>query len=306
MNLICYFDERAGGNPAFIQLFKSLYDGLITNYPEHTFTHHPARPNDDFLPYISNFIIINPDNNRTILMSLWDRGMDVLYDRSIWPKYPIVQYIGGIGMHMNSEQIRQTFGIDHIPYQYPLGVPNAYEYINELKSDYDPQKKLRKAVFMGSLYGMRQRLKEMTAEHPLIDVFGNNDPYHGKEYFKKLNEYKIAISINGNGEICMRDFEAMGMKIPVVRSELITQFYNPLTPGVHYIRATDPVDEAINMNCDYDKICREFITTVENVIDNDELLQRISERGSQYFRNYCGVDYMTKLYFDIINVKKLE
>jgi hypothetical protein len=307
MNLICYFDKKAGGNPAFIHMFKSMFEGLQLRFPEHQFTHIQAEPGMDHLPpYISNFLIINPENNKVILMSLWDRGMDCLTDQTIWKKFPIVQYLGGLGMSISSEEIKKTYGIEHIPFQYPLGVPNAYEYIDKFKTDYIPNKKIKKAIFMGALYGIRETFKKLTKNHPLIEVYGNDDPYHGIEYFKKLVEYKIAISFNGNGELCMRDFEAMGLKIPVVRSELVTQFYNRLIPDVHYIKATEPHDESIRLNSDHNLLTEQFVNTIESVIDDDVLLTRIANNGSDYFEKYCGVDYMIELYFKLININKLK
>jgi hypothetical protein len=104
----------------------------------------------------------------------------------------------------------------------------------------------------------------------------------------------------------MRDFEAMGLQIPVVRSELVTQFYNRLIPDIHYIKATEPHDEAIGLNSNHRLLTDQFVDTIEKSMENYELLQRISYRESEYFENYCGVDYMIKLYFTLIKLDKLK
>ena len=68
-------------------------------------------------------------------MSFWDRGMDVFFEGLGWEDFEMVQYIGGIGMYLSSEEIYKTYGVYHSPFQYPLGTDNAYEYCNKYRNN---------------------------------------------------------------------------------------------------------------------------------------------------------------------------
>ena len=168
MNLTFYFDKEGAGNPYFKYIYNTIFDRFSEMYPGHNLKHRQPEGMYQSAPGgMSNFQIINDDNNRTILMSFWDRGMEGL-DKSLgWDKYDMVQYIGGLGMRMNSEQIKSEFNIDHVNFQYPMGVPNSYDNAEAIRELYIPETKKRKAIFIGALYGTRIPLFEILSKHPL-------------------------------------------------------------------------------------------------------------------------------------------
>lgn len=313
MKLIAYYDEEAGNNPYFIYIYDSIFKKLKAKYPEYNIEHvHPIMKIEDHCLGCpgggSHYQIINPDNNKTILMSLWDRGMDVFLNGLGWEKYDIVQYIGGLGMKLSSKQIKEQYNIEHFPYQYPLGMPNAYDYIEDCKKEYVPEQKIKKAIFIGSIYGARKVLYDMTKNHPLIEIIDTEASYYrGKEYYEKISQYAIALSLNGNGELCMRDLESMGLNIPMVRSELLTQFYNPLIPNVHYIKASEPCDNACCdfLNINHHTLAEQFVDTIETSINDYDKLRYISNNGSQYYENYCKPDYLVNLFLELLDINKL-
>jgi len=313
MDLIVYYDKAAAGNPYFKYIYESLYNRLQSTYPEHNFIlEHPDYKqigNCNSCPGgVSNFQIINPINNKTILMSFWDRGMDALSGALGWEKYNIVQYIGGLGMFKNSQQIKEEYGIEHNNYQYPLGVPNSYNYIDELWTPYNPAKKIRKAVFIGSVYGIRVELEKLFKNHPLIEWIDSSHNYTGREYFNKLKDYRISLSINGNGELALRDFESMGLNIPVFRSEMITQFHHPLIPNIHYKKSTESCDRAwfAYSNIDIKDLANQFIYSIEKNIDNYDELKYIADNGNMYFQNYCKPNYIIELFFKLLKIDELK
>ena len=79
----------------------------------------------------------------------------------------------------------------------------------------------------------------------------------GRIIFKKMSEYKVAISFNGNGEFCLRDVEAMGLGMVTVRPLLKTKFHNSYLPGTHFIQCGPPS----NMACSYG-----FPNSVEDMV----------------------------------------
>lgn len=312
MKLIFYYDINGAGNPYFRFIYNGIFEKFKVKFPEIECVHQ--QPDYEKLGHCpscpggySHFQVINPDNNKSILMSFWDRGMDLLNKDLGWGEYDIVQYIGGLGMNINSEQIKEQYGIDHTRFQYPLGVPNSYEYVRDNYTPYNPEEKIRKAVFIGAVYGIRAELEKYLKDHPLIDWFDQNAGYHGEKYYDKLKEYRLVISLNGHGELCLRDLEAMGLGIPVIRTLTHTQFYNPIIPNYHYIPAGPACDIAcfVYNNTTPEALALEHIKAIEENIDNHQKLINLSKRGRDYFKYYADPAYIINLYFDLIKTNEL-
>ena len=309
MNLTFYFDKEGAGNPYFKYIYNTIFDRFSSLYPGHNVKQlQPEGMYQSSPGGMSNFQIINEDNNKTILMSFWDRGMDNLNKALGWDKYNMVQYIGGLGMNISSAEIKSKYNIDHLNFQYPLGVPNSYDYANEVKVEYNPEKKKRKAIFVGALYGTRIPLAEILSKHPLFEILDNSSGYSGLDYFKKINEYRVSLSFNGNGEFCLRDLESMALGIPCLRSELYTEFHNPLIVNQHYIRGGRACSNAWFTYSNYkiEDIAQEYIEALEKSIDNYELLTKISQNSFQYFDMYCRPDYIIELFYKLVNINALE
>lgn len=315
MNLIAHFDQNGAGNPYFKFIYHSLLDRLKLTYPEFNFKHLQPDYSGGYtspssVGSYSMFMLYNEENNKTILLSFWDRTMEILENRKLygWDKYDIVQLIGGLGMYKSTNEIYRDYNINHYPFQYPLGVPNSYTYIDELKNDYKPETKIRKAVFIGLLYDIRKDFYNYMKTHPLIDMFSADDGFNGKLYYEKMLEYKLVISLNGNGELAMRDFESMGLSLPVVRSEMKTQFHQPLIPDYHYLKSSPPSQSAsfLYPGKSYKEIADGFIDVIEKNIDNDEKLINLSTNGYGYYNTYCRPEHIINLYFKIIDLNKLK
>lgn len=308
MNLTFFFDKEGAGNPYFKYIYSTIFDNFSIKFPGHNIKHlQPDSMYQSSPGGMSNFQIINDDNNKTILMSFWDRGMDAFSPNIGWEKYKLVQYIGGLGMNINSKQIKESYGVDHYNFQYPLGVPNSYDYVNQVRSEYNPEQKKRKAIFIGAMYGTRIPLTDILSKHELFEIIDNSKGYFGLEYFKKINEYRVSLSFNGNGEFCLRDLESMGLGIPCLRSELKTEFYNPLIADYHYINGGRPCSNAWFTYSDskIEDIAEEYINALENIIDNDQKLKTISSNSVQYFDSYSKPDYIIDLFFKLVKVNEL-
>ncbi len=309
----CLFDENGAGNPFFKKIYHGIFNKLKETYIEYEFVHiqpkyHVLDISPSSVGGISNFQLINPKNNKTILMSFWDRGMDPLFIIGAgWENYKIKQYIGGLGMYMNSEEILIKYNVEHTPFQYPLGVINSDVYINKHTKTYDPQKKIKKAIFIGAMYGTRKSVCDILKKHPLFEIHDNQQVYHGYEYFKKLSDYRIGISMNGNGEFCLRDLEIMGLNLPLFRPKLKTQFHNKLTPNYHYVSVSEPsINAHDNFNVSFEEIAQNYIDYVEKHINDYEYLKYISENGNNYFVNYTNTNYIVDLYIKLAKINKIE
>jgi hypothetical protein len=313
MIIECLFDEEGAGNPFFKKIYNNIFNYLKILFPQYTFIHvQPDYRNQDISPSsvgsYSNFQLINPKNKKTILMSFWDRGMDPLtINDGGWEKLEIVQYLGGLGMYMNSEEINKNFNIEHLPFQYPLGVRDSDSYIKEYRTFYVPENKKRKAIFIGRLYGHRKNIAEILKKHPLFEIYDSESEFHGLKYFEKLSDYRIGLSFNGNGEFCLRDLEIMGLNLPLFRPELKTKFNNDFIPNTHYVKIYEPsISAHENFDITDEEMANRYIEKVETYIDDYEFLKNISNNGYNYYLNFTNVDYIVNLYFKLINLKKLE
>lgn len=313
MNLKFYFDSNGANNPYFKEIYHGIFNKFKLEYPEYNIHHEQPDYEKIGISWgspggMSNFQIINENNNKTILVSFWDRGMELFLPGIGWEKYKVVQYIGGLGMSKTSEEIKKDYNVEHSPYQYPLGVENSYDYADELRTEYNPEKKIRKAIFIGSVYGTRKELYSFLKNHPLIEIYSNEAGYHKKSYFNKLKDYRISLSFNGHGEFSLRDLESMALNIPVVRSKLLTQFYNKLIPDYHYISATEPCEEACYLyrNIKIKDLSDQIVHCIENSIDNFDKLKTIADNGYNYFNSYSRTNYMIDLFFKIVKLDLLK
>lgn len=292
--LVALFDKNGVENPSFKFIFNEIYKRLQEKYD---IEHEQGQVYCFGCPGGgSNFQLYNSVTKKSIVLSYWDRGMNIFDKHLGWEDYTLVQYIGGIGMWMNSTQIQNQYNVIHTPHQYPLGTTNAYRYIDQFRKEYIPENLIRKAIFIGSIYGTRSTLAEYLKGHPLIEILDKN--YNPQDYFSKISEYRLGLSFNGNGEVSMRDFELMGLGIPIIRSDIKTAFLNPLIPNYHYLRVSEAcVDACYNFsNVDLKNMAESYVYLVEKFIDSYETLNLLSKRGTQYYDNYCHPEYMVDLF----------
>lgn len=306
----CLFDINAAGNPFLKRIYDKIFNDLKIKFKEHEFIHVQPKNDGNCMSCpggMANFQIINNINKKTILLSFWDRGMDCLKKHLGWENYNLIDYYGGIGMSMNSQEIKLTYGVNHYPLQYPLGVVKSDKYIEKHRKNFNFEHRDKKAIFIGMMHGNRKGICEILKEHPLIDIFDENSIYHHEKYFEKISNYLIGISLNGNGEFCLRDVEYLGMEIPIIRPKLKTNFYNKLEENKHFI----PVD-IISENADTrylghtdEEVAFKIIKKVEEIHEEKELLHKVVSEGRKYYNNYTNTDYISNLFISLVNVNNL-
>jgi hypothetical protein len=104
----------------------------------------------------------------------------------------------------------------------------------------------------------------------------------GDMYMNELINHKIALSIDGVGEFCYRDVELMGLGVPMIRYEYISQMKSPLIPNHHYISLERPDD------LEYYRLGEKphadaLINRYNEVVNNEEFLEYISSNARQYY-----------------------
>jgi hypothetical protein len=290
-----------------------VYEKLVTLYPDVTFSKlnlnelYPICADPGARCGSSSMNIINLDNNKTVVLSFWDRSMEIVH-KEMWPELDVTHLIGGLGMYETPEEIKNKRGIDYTPFLYPMEFEHSYNYIEQIREPYQYDKKIKKACFIGWLYHDRETVANILNKHPLFEIYGIHDGYRGLNYYEKMNSHVLTISFNGNGEWCIRDVESIGLGIPIVRSQLKTQFYGGFEPNVDYIKGSVSSDNASFSYSGYNpkEIAEQYIETVENVINNEELLTNISKRNVEYYNNNLKIEKIIDKFFTVFDINKIK
>lgn len=319
MKLHFEYAYGGGGNQGFAYVFNGIYDKMSEIYPDIETTKvdvvslFPICPHPGGRCGIGGMKITNPDTNKTTVLTFWDRSLEIAMcngkkDGLGWHDFNIVHLIGGLGVYLNQEEIKEQFGILWSPFLYPLEKMYSYDFIEKYRHDYDPNKRVKKACFIGTLYEPRKQMAETLNKHPLFEVYSIHDGFHGENYYSKINEYALTLSFNGNGEFCLRDVESLGLGIPIVRSELKTSFYGDFSKDIHYIKGSDKSNDAAMYYSGYkvEEIAEQFIDSVEKVINDDDKLIQISKNGLDYYNANLKPEKIVDHFFKVFNLEILK
>jgi len=314
MNLILEYSFDGGGNQGFGYVFNNIYNKLDTYYPEvnkskiSVYDIYPGCQSPGGRCGISSLKIINPENKKTTVLSFWDRAMEITTGHLEWDSLNVVHLIGGLGIYESPEEILERTGIKFSPFLYALEFLRSYDLIEKYRTPYNYNEKIKKACFIGWIYDSRKQITDILEQHPLFDIFGHEHNFRGEKYYEVLSQYALALSLNGNGEWCLRDVEAMGLGIPLVRAELKTPFYKELIPGVNYIKGNEASINAslVFPGIPFEQSAANYIKAVEDVINNEELLTSISRNNINYYQQYLLLDKIVESFFDVFDLELLK
>lgn len=127
------------------------------------------------------------------------------------------------------------------------------------------------------------------------------NPTSPDNYFNELINHKLAISIDGRGEFCYRDIECFGCGVPIIRYEYESVFNEPLIPNFHYISIPRPSDMKL-YRLGSKEHADKFMEKYFEVINNNELLNFISENARKYYENNLTLNNSIKRTYDILNL----
>jgi len=341
--LECYFDPMAGSVPFVSEVFRSILNNLKTSHPQIEFKtitpNHSicAIPGDGLVGQargMMSFQIRNPINNKIIFLSFCDDGIafagqfsKAWMDHFEKHKYKIVQYIGGLGVRLTNEEIYDKYKIKRFNFMPYLGGSQYHnvtgtDFFEKHVTEYEIDSKIRKICCITTLYSPRGNICDILVKHPLFEIKGddpNRPSYFEKirngDYYNKLSKYRMGLSLNGAGEVSVRDYEYFGLNIPCARPLLKTKFSAELIPDVHYIPfdfysphanqyyGDNPIGQA-----DYYKtsdIADLIIDKVEKTIDDEEKLNAISKQAREYYEKFLNVKYLVDSFFKICNINQL-
>lgn len=279
-----------------------IYERLCIENPDITFNSINWKPFCDYKEFSSgnvvgidspqNMTLVNPENNKTIIFNIGPRVEGSFSHSTGFKGLDIVQIIGGASMskrwYDGQPLSRKEYINDiRIPIVFPMDKISEEIIARDYNIDRET-KKINKAIFIGNLEhrGLpgRDKISKILNKHPLFEITQSIRGIKFKDYLDKMNEYKISLSLNGLAEMCYRDWESMAISIPILRSEIYNTYSPDIVADYHYISGSDQcIDGSTGYAANYNDIADQFISKIEDVIDNDELLKRVGKNGRNYF-----------------------
>jgi hypothetical protein len=267
-------------------VFKKFHEYCLENVKDIEFEylnydHHlDGNPSGLFSPH--NMRLINEDTEKYIVVSYWDKAIEMTWGGNGWNPDKCVDFITSSGA--NEE-------MDYKPFSYlPYLKFFSEHYVNAKPFG---EKELTELTFRGFLYGQRLALSEIGK----IKIT-NEKIYPEQRYYEDLTNSKICLSLNGAGEICNRDLEILSAGSVLFRPALKQKFHNPLVPGIHYI-GYQYVDDP---NKQMDIILNEY----EKIKNDDELLRTVANNGYEWFKNNGTIDKNVDLLKQLVNFDALK
>lgn len=285
MNILVTFEyPYTSWNPLIV--FKNYYEWFESYYSNHTITYQNTEPHTRHNPSgIGSphvMIIRNLENKKYIIVSYWDRAIELTWQGNGWDVENNVDLITSAGVH---------FPMETTPFSYTCYSNDFEKYASENRKPWQ-EKEENRLFFRGYLYSERKLMSEYKPE------FFEESRKTPIEYFEELNNSKISLSLNGAGEICNRDIEILCSGSVLIRPKLNQKFHNELIPDFHYLS----VERISNPRQQLDAIIKKY----EEVKDNSELLSNISKNGLDWFNSNGSMTSNVELLKKITDLNKLN
>lgn len=268
-----------------LTVFKRYFEWLSDTQKSHNITYESVddlikrNPSGTHSPHI--MVITNVDNKKYIIVSYWDRAIELTWSGNGWDDENRVELITSAGVHQEME---------YTPFSYSC-YSNTFENLSMSERKGFDEKTNDNLIFRGYLYSHRLDMKNYKPNY-----FG--DKIDGYEYFKEINNSKICLSLNGAGEICNRDIEILSCGSVLLRPELSQRFHSPLIPDVHYLAVpkVDNPEEQLDL----------LIDKYETVINNTDLLRKVAENGYQWYLENGTINSHVEILKRIVDINKLS
>ena len=273
----------------------------------------PVNHGADSIDSIQVMTIVNPLNKKAIVFNVGPKCGGPFSESKGWNDFDIVQIIGGASVSKSwydslSGDKKSFFDNCRSPICFPLDQTTHEKVILNFKPD-SHYKTKRQAFFLGNTQNLigRVKLSQILNKHPLFKIVDRKSGGQKfEDYINEMSQYRLSLSLNGFAEACYRDWESMGIGIPIVRSEFYSQYSDPIIPNVHYIPGSEPtIDGETIYKSSFQDVADQFIHTVETYIDNEDVLNKISENGKKYFIENLTCDSIVKKFMSLVKLNLL-
>lgn len=254
MELIIRHQFRDLGQYYVTTFFHKLYEKLCINYPQYSFTikNEPQYENNGYGSIYScmNFSIVNPINQKYILISFFDNWKYHFMQHLGWQPAKMVQFFYPGGFNYIDYFAFKKYEKDNFDIYCPSDIQNKYysffygpyeagslEIMESLFRSRHIDNTIPSLYFRGYMWDFRKLMVENIKDSSILIIDKNNynELLDYNTYLKDLSQYRAAISLPGGTEVCNRDIECFGVGIPVIRPYLNIQYPEPLIPNYHYI-----------------------------------------------------------------------
>jgi hypothetical protein len=296
--------------------YSNKYEFIIKNEPKYEQNGYGS------IYSCMNFSIINPINNRYILISFFDNWKYHFMQHLGWQPSKMVQffYPGGFNYldyfnfkhnEKNNKDINCPLNIESLykPFFYSTYEDGSLDFISDLFSKRDLKNTIPQLYFKGYLWDFRKKITENINDSSIkvINKHENNNNLNYLEYLKELSQYRCALSLPGGTEVCNRDIECFAIGVPVIRPYLNIEYPDPLISNYHYV--------SCYINCQYwdgnptylsNKDFSDYTENYWNKIKNNfEYLNFISNNARSWFFKNCTLNNNVNYVLSQIDLEKL-
>lgn len=302
--------------------FNNLFEKLQNKYPEHEFivVNYPEFDNLGYGSIFScmNFSIINPDNDKYMVLSFFDNWKYHFMKHLGWKPEKMVKffYPGGFN-YLDYFHWRQN-NVHNDDIYCPINIQDIYQSF--YYQTYGPQNieysysedTIDKIVFRGWLWPFREEMiSEIDDESISIIEKRENKasktlPYD--EYLKELSQHRCSLSLPGGTEICNRDIECFAVGSPVIRPFVNIEYEDPLIANYHYISCFADIKywngfpEALDLK----SFGKNLLDIWERVRYNKDYLMFISKNARSWYENNCTLENNIKYVLNKIDLEDLN
>ena len=266
-------------------VFKKYYEYFTTENPHieclyvNSSKFYNGNPSGIYSAHLMT--ITNLDTKKYLIVSYWDRPIEMTWEGNGWDTQDRVEIISSSGSKPE---------MNFTPYSY-LPYDKVFDELSNSSKRLE-DKPNNKLEFRGFLYNERLLLSNI-GDIKIID----KKIFPIRDYFDDLTNNKICLSLNGAGEICNRDIEILSARSVLLRPKLNLRFHNKLIPNYHYISfEMDNNPVILNKN---------ILDRYNEIKDNIEFLKYISENGYKWYLENGTIESNVRILKEIIKIDKL-
>lgn len=312
-SLNLYFWFYTGGHWFVNQLFLLIADKLKEKYPNILFNiikTNDFQNRDNFgIGSAHIFTIENPLNKKYIMLSFWDKNIELFYDKN--SDLNLVQLIASGGINeieynlfkeLKKDRNLRDFNFIHTPYTYTPYSTKISEYIEEIIQS-STEERFDNIIFRGLLYEERKSLNILFNRHEKFLI--TDKKIDTLEYLKEQYNHKLCLSLNGIAEVSNRDIELFGLGKAVMRLDFNLKFKDPLIPNYHYISLGKFDFFHYQTKVSADILKKNIEECYEKNIKNETYLKYIGENARKWYLKNCTLQSAANLFFEVIELDRL-
>lgn len=274
------------------EIYRFFHKKLIDDFPNIYFEHVENEELKSFykikdyqfnIPSILNaynFVLINPENDKTYVNSLCDHAPFCAYPKSGVENFNLQKFT--FCSNFKDDLVKEILKYNPEPSFYILENYSDLEFVNFYKNKIG---NIDQAIFLGALYADREKYHYVFRDSKLVRIISKHDGKNfknKKEYFDFISDYSMMFSINGSAQICHRDIESLGLGKILIREFLDTQLNSPLIPNEHYFQVLSK-EESLNI-LQNKELAEERINSL---LQNKILIKNIRSAGLDWYEKNC-------------------